>query len=138
MNGRKLEPKAMKFIAERHGALFDVTVYVPGFTTREDFGNILFIALDHVVGEYDMETRIGGIEWASRPMPASGLRPRGPRSLVRRPGLQSRPVDEGNAAVGPVLRPRRSGGGQGRRVARLGDEGRVRVRKGGGGTRCRV
>lgn len=75
MNGRKLEPKAMKFIAERHGALFDVTVYVPGFTTADDFGNILFIALDHVVGEYDMETRIGGIEWAKLEAAPATARP---------------------------------------------------------------
>lgn len=64
MSGRKLDPKAMKFVAERKAELLDVTIYIPGFTSAKEFGSILFIALDHTVGEYDMETRIGGIDWA--------------------------------------------------------------------------
>lgn len=75
MGGRKLDPKSMKVVAEKNGEVFDVTVYVPGFTTTEDFGSILFITLDHTVGEYDMETRIGAIDWVSLDKAPATARP---------------------------------------------------------------
>lgn len=77
MGGRKLDPKAMKFVAKKNGSVFDVTIYVPGFTNADDFGSILFIALDHTVGEYDMETRVGGIDWQKLEKAPADARPLG-------------------------------------------------------------
>jgi hypothetical protein len=82
MNGKKLDPKLMKFTGARNGEKLDISVFIPGFTTLEEFGQGSFIVLDHVVGEYDMETKIGGIRWAAidkAPAPA--------RPLVELPAL---------------------------------------------------
>lgn len=38
-------------------------VFVPGYTERD--AKLAYIALDHVVGEYDVETRIGSISIAN-------------------------------------------------------------------------
>jgi hypothetical protein len=75
MNGRKLDARTMKFVASRNGEVLDVTIYVPGFTNEKDFGSILFIALDHTVGEHDSETRLGGIEWDSTAKAPAHARP---------------------------------------------------------------
>ncbi|HMF40296.1 MAG TPA: hypothetical protein VKQ32_06365 [Polyangia bacterium] len=65
MNGKRLDPKSMKVVAARDGDKLDIEVFVPGFTTLEDLGAASFVVLDHLLGEYDMETKIGGIEWAA-------------------------------------------------------------------------
>jgi hypothetical protein len=82
MNGKKLDPKTMKVTAASDGQKLDINVFVPGFTTLEDLGQASFIVLDHLVGEYDMETRIGGIEWA-----AIERAPATARSLVDLPAI---------------------------------------------------
>jgi hypothetical protein len=75
LNGRKLDARTMKFVAARNGEVLDVTIYVPGFTNEKEFGSILFVALDHTVGEHDSETRIGGIEWDSTAKAPAHARP---------------------------------------------------------------
>lgn len=65
MNGAKLDPRKLKFVGSRDGDRLSIVVFVPGFTTLERLGPLGFLALDHLVGEYDMETKIGGIEFAA-------------------------------------------------------------------------
>jgi hypothetical protein len=65
MNGKKLDPKTMQFVAHKNGDLLDLKVFIPGFTKLEDYGTAPYIVLDHTIGEYDMETKIGAIVWAA-------------------------------------------------------------------------
>lgn len=66
MNGIKIEPKTVKFVGEPAGGKLDITVYLPGYKQGDNnLGQIGFILLDHTIGEYDMETKIGGIDFAA-------------------------------------------------------------------------
>jgi hypothetical protein len=64
MNGKEVKPSQVKFVGAPSGGKLDVELFIPGFTTTDEMGALGFILLDHAVGEYDMETRIGGIDFA--------------------------------------------------------------------------
>ena len=64
MHGIKLDPKAMKYVAEHEPDKLSITVFVPGFTETDEMKQGLYMVLDHTIGELDMETRIGGIGFA--------------------------------------------------------------------------
>lgn len=64
MHGIKLDPKSMKYVAEREPDKLSITVFVPGFTETDEMKQGLYMVLDHTIGELDMETRIGGIGFA--------------------------------------------------------------------------
>jgi hypothetical protein len=54
----------IRFVATPAGPVLELAMYVPGYAPGNDtVGLIGFIALDHALGEYAVETRIGGIEW---------------------------------------------------------------------------
>ncbi len=66
MDGQQLDTKLIRFISspDASGGKIELDVYVPGYTEEDEtIGAMGFIALDHTVGEYAMETRIGGIAW---------------------------------------------------------------------------
>lgn len=66
MNGTKIEPATVKFVGAPADGKLDLDVYLPGFKADdEELKKIGFIILDHVIGEYDMETKIGGIEFGA-------------------------------------------------------------------------
>lgn len=65
MHGITLDPRAMKYLAEREPDKLSITVFVPGFTENDEMKQGLYMVLDHTLGEFDMETRIGGIEFAA-------------------------------------------------------------------------
>ncbi|CAN5903204.1 hypothetical protein BH11MYX2_BH11MYX2_22550 [soil metagenome] len=65
MNGKKLAPADVKFVSAAAGQKIDVTIFLPGFDDTDATKGTAFILLDHTVGEYDMETKIGGIELAA-------------------------------------------------------------------------
>lgn len=66
MGGTKIEPKTVKFVGTPADGKLDIDVFLPGYKTGdEELGKIGFIILDHVIGEYDMETKIGAIEFAA-------------------------------------------------------------------------
>jgi hypothetical protein len=65
IGGQKVDAKLVKFEAAPSGHKLDVVVYIPHFTTMEEMGTIGFLLLDHTVGEYDMETKIGGVDFMS-------------------------------------------------------------------------
>jgi hypothetical protein len=61
--GEKIDPSDVKFVAKSGGDLkLDITVYLPVKDDKEA-AQIGFVMLDHTVGEYDMETKIGGIDF---------------------------------------------------------------------------
>ena len=70
-----LDPATMRFVAREHDGMLDVAVFVPGFTSREAMAQPLYIVLDHTVGEYDMETKIAGIDVAPIEQAPAGARP---------------------------------------------------------------
>jgi hypothetical protein len=64
MDGHELDTKLIRFVAWPVDGKLEVDVYVPGYTDEDEtIGAMGFIALDHTVGEYAMETRVGGISW---------------------------------------------------------------------------
>lgn len=66
MGGKKIEPKTVKFVGTPGEGKLDIEVYLPGFKEDdEELKKIGFIILDHMIGEYDMETKIGGIGFAA-------------------------------------------------------------------------
>jgi hypothetical protein len=66
MNGKKIEPKTVKFVGTPGEGKLDIEVYLPGFKKDdEEMKKIGFIILDHMIGEYDMETKIGGIDFGA-------------------------------------------------------------------------
>lgn len=76
MNGKKIDPTRVRFIsAPGDEGKLDVEVYIPGFTTVDDMGLLGYLVLDHTVGEYDMETKIGGIQFESINKAPASARP---------------------------------------------------------------
>src|SRR5688572_13561545 len=75
MGGRTVDPREVRFVATRAASKLELDVFIPGFTTTEEMGGIGFILLDHTIGEYDMETVIGGIAFAALDKAPSGARP---------------------------------------------------------------
>jgi len=64
MDGVELAVDDVRVVALRSADKLDVQVFLPGYNGEGDtFPRLVFIALDHAVGEKDMETRIGGIDW---------------------------------------------------------------------------
>ena len=64
MNGLSLEPNKVRFAGEREGDKLSIELFVPGYDDSDGMKQALFVLLDHTVGEYDMETKIGGIDFA--------------------------------------------------------------------------
>lgn len=83
MEGSKVKKMSdVKFIAERAGDKLDVRLFIPAYTETEQMQLIGFLLLDHAVGEYDMETKIGGVEFDS-----IAHAPRSAKSLTELPAL---------------------------------------------------
>jgi hypothetical protein len=82
MDGLKLDPKLIKFVGQRDGDKLSIAVFVPGFTDDTSMKQALYIVLDHTVGEYDMETKISGIDFA-----ALTKAPRDAKPLTELPSL---------------------------------------------------
>lgn len=62
MSDRELDPATLRYVADRNEGKLDIKLYVPGYAEGEKtLGTMAFLALDHTVGEYDVETKIGGI-----------------------------------------------------------------------------
>jgi hypothetical protein len=70
---RTLDPNTLRFVAEHTGDKLDVVVFAPGYTERD--APLVYIALDHAVGEYDVEMRIGAISIAPLERAPAAARP---------------------------------------------------------------
>ncbi|HEY5945739.1 MAG TPA: hypothetical protein VIV40_09620 [Kofleriaceae bacterium] len=65
MGGKKVEMSRLKFVAEKSGSKLDVVLFMPGYVENDQLKLLGYLVLDHTVGEYDMETRIGGVDFDS-------------------------------------------------------------------------
>jgi hypothetical protein len=64
---RKLDPGAVLYSAQRNNDKLDIQLYIPGYVEGDKtMAMMAFIALDHTVGEYDTETKIGAIDLLPR------------------------------------------------------------------------
>jgi hypothetical protein len=61
-DGKKLEVAALRYTSVRNAGQLDIDVFVPGYTDADKaLANLVFVALDHTLGEYDVETKLAGI-----------------------------------------------------------------------------
>ena len=62
--GVKVAPKDISFILLPDGDKADLLIFIAGMTDaqKETYEQIAYLTLDQAVGEYDVETKIGGIE----------------------------------------------------------------------------
>jgi hypothetical protein len=71
---RKLAPDDLWFRAATAGERVDLAVYVQGFGAASDatLKQAGYLLLDNALGEYDVETKIGPIEWRALPADPAG------------------------------------------------------------------
>lgn len=63
MNDRKLDPATLRYLAVRDHQKLDIQLYVPRYVEGDEaIGLLALLALDHTVGEYDVETKLGAID----------------------------------------------------------------------------
>lgn len=69
--GKALRSDQVRFTLEPDGAKAGITLFMDGYTESEHnfFGSVGFLFLDNCLGEYDVATQVGGIEFkpASEP-----------------------------------------------------------------------
>jgi hypothetical protein len=77
IGGYRVDPAEVWFEAERDGKKYGVTLYLPGFRNDTNGKQAGYLLLDGSLGEYDVETKLGFIDF--KPLPAdpvlAGLRP---------------------------------------------------------------
>jgi len=71
--GLTVKAAAVSVLVEPNGTMADLTVFVPGYTQvgHKAYAPIVYLLLDEALGEYDVETRVGGIN-IKAPEEASG------------------------------------------------------------------
>lgn len=69
-----LSPNDIWFSAYPDGSLTGLSIYIRGLSNQniQDLAGAAFVLLDSVLGEYALETRIGGIEWEPLPIDPEG------------------------------------------------------------------
>lgn len=65
--GLKVDSREVRFVIDASESKPAITLYFRGYhpAEQERYGAIGFLMLDHFLGEYDVETKIGGIEFAA-------------------------------------------------------------------------
>ena len=65
LNGLTLKPEQLQFVAEPDGGKIGLTLFIEGYTEseRNRYLGVVFLLLDHALGEYDVETKIGFMEY---------------------------------------------------------------------------
>jgi hypothetical protein len=58
-SGASLDPNAIRYVADRANGKLDVALFVPGYDQHQ--AKLVDIALDHVIGELDVATKLGAI-----------------------------------------------------------------------------
>jgi hypothetical protein len=58
-SGATLDPNAIRYVGDRTNGKLDVALFVPGYDQHE--AKLVDIALDHVIGELDVATKLGAI-----------------------------------------------------------------------------
>lgn len=63
-NGLTFSSDEIKIKPTNNGGKFDIEVYIKGFSSNDNrYGNLAFLYLDHFIGEYNVMTKIGEIEF---------------------------------------------------------------------------
>lgn len=73
LNGETMNGDQFKFTLEPDGKKAGITLYIDGYdeTRRDLFAKAGFILLDNCLGEYDMETKVGFVEFKPASEPSS-------------------------------------------------------------------
>lgn len=73
LNGLKISPEQVEFTIEPDGDKAGLTLFIDGYnpTAREKYAGVIYLMLDHALGEYDVETKVGFIEFKSRSAPST-------------------------------------------------------------------
>lgn len=66
INETEIDPKKLRFIFnESNEDRINLTFFIEGDKNRhQEYQNATFIFLDHLIGEYNVMTKIGGIQWS--------------------------------------------------------------------------
>jgi hypothetical protein len=66
-NGLQFKPDQIEFTIEPDGDKLGITLFMVGYkeTEHERYASIGFLMLDEALGEYDVETKVGGIDFKS-------------------------------------------------------------------------
>lgn len=69
--GVDVKASSVKVHMELNGGVADLTAFIPGYSSAEknSYGVINFLLLDQALGEFDVETYVGGISVESSPHP---------------------------------------------------------------------
>jgi hypothetical protein len=61
--GILVKAASVSVLAEPHGGMADITLFIPGYTqaAHKTYAAIAFLFLDEALGEYDVETRVGQV-----------------------------------------------------------------------------
>lgn len=65
LNGFRLAPDQVRFTIGPDGNKVGLTLFIDGYdpAAREKFGKAIYLMLDQALGEYDVETKVGFIEF---------------------------------------------------------------------------
>jgi len=73
--GGRISPDDVKFIATPSGSQLDVVLYIPMSGSHDELGTVGFLLLDHTIGEYDSEMKVGQIDFATIDKAPANARP---------------------------------------------------------------
>jgi hypothetical protein len=65
LNGLKISPDQIEFTIEPDGTKAGITLFIDGYSEndRTRYAGVAYLMLDHALGEYDVETKVGFIEF---------------------------------------------------------------------------
>ncbi len=68
LNGLTVSPQQVQFTIEPDGEKVGLTLFIEGYTPADNakYAGVGYLMLDQALGEYDVETRVGGIEFKER------------------------------------------------------------------------
>ena len=68
LNGLTISTDQVDFTIEPDGEKIGITLFIDGYkeTEHERYAAVAFLMLDHALGEYDIETKVGGIDFKNR------------------------------------------------------------------------
>ena len=78
MNGHKLDADTMKFLSSPNGEKLNIDLFIPGYDANNGdspLAQLAYLALDHSLGEYDVETRLAGIDMHALDTAPANARP---------------------------------------------------------------
>jgi hypothetical protein len=68
LNGLTISPQQVQFTIEPDGEKVAITTFIEGYTPAERlrYGSVIYLMLDQALGEYDVETKVGAIEFKDK------------------------------------------------------------------------